>query len=272
NELDFQPAPGTLFDAMVIDFTIDARKVNGEPLFPKNLVVNVARRLAALDEDEQPSYFIQNEIQLNGSTSINHRAYRLPDLFGAVNYIDGRIVARATSRISRVADDQNQLPPPPQSSELRWCPEPYGGAAQIPSASASVRFGQPIQNPLNPYGCRLQTVWREIDLNLSRLDPFDFNLDVEELHWAPHSTSTITFDEFDKMSLYLGHSEYRPEVCVGATSALPDGVANSGLQFNFQDNYVFDVDLRGVREPTGPRNPAPHVGYEEEIGRASCRE
>ena len=261
NEVDFLPESGRLLDAIVVPFKLDVRlDANLRPLFPVNRVVNVARRYAALDEDEQPSYFIANEIR---TQTVNALSYPLPDLFGGVNYIDGRIEARSTGRISRVADDLNQQPPPPQNTDLRWCPEAMSGEAQVPSAAAAVRFGQPIQNPLNPYGCRLQTVWRELDLNLSRVDPFDFNLDVEEVHWSPHSSRPITFDEFDRMSLYLGHSEFRAENCVGATSSLPDAVGNSGLSLVFQDNYVYDVDLRGTKEPTGPRNPAQHVGYEQ---------
>lgn len=263
NQLDFQPETGRFLDAMVIDFTLDVREVNGAPLFQDNRVVSIARRFNGLDEDEQPSYFIENEIRVNGATTTNPRAYPLPDLFGAVNYVDGRLFGRASGRTSKVADDLNQQPPPSQDTDLRWCPERMSGEGQIPANTAAVRFGAPIQNPLNPYGCRLMTIWREIDLSLSRVDPFDFNLDVEEVHWAPHSTSTITFDEFDRMSLYLGHSEYRAENCVGATSSLPDAVGNSGLSITFQDNYVHDLDLRGSPEPTGPRNPAPHVGYEQ---------
>lgn len=263
NQLDFQPEVGRLLDSIVIDFTLDTRvDANERPLFAKNRVVSIPRRFAGLDEDEQPSMFIQDEIRQSGGAT-NPKSYPLPDLFGAVNYIDGRIVARASGRTSRIADNLNQQPPPSQDTDLRWCPERMSGEGQIASPAGSVAFGAPIQNPLNPYGCRLQTLWREIDLNLSRVDPFDFNLDVEEVHWAPHSATTITFDEFDRMSLYLGHSEYRAENCVGATSALPDAVGNSGLSVVFQDNYVHDLDLRGAREPTGPRNPAPHVGYEQ---------
>jgi len=263
NELDFQPDVGTLLDSMVIDFTLDIREANGAPLFPDNRVVNIARRFKGLDEDEQPSYFIEDEVRLNGATTTNPRAYALPDLFGAVNFVEGRLYARASGRISKIADDLNQQPPPSQDTDLRWCPERMASEGQIAANTAGARYGVPIQNPLNPYGCRLQTIWREIDLSLSRVDPFDFNLDVEEVHWAPHSTSTITFDEFDRMSLYLGHSEFRAENCVGATSSLPDCCGNTGLSVVFQDNYAHDLDLRGAREPTGPRNPEPHVGYEQ---------
>ena len=38
-------------------------------------------------------------------------------------------------------------------------------------------------------GARLQTVWREIDLSLSRSDPTDFNLDIEQMYWPPFTVS-----------------------------------------------------------------------------------
>ncbi len=256
NELDFLPAAGRVQDAMTIDFSLDAREVGGRPLFANNRVINVARRFAAIDEDENPSYFIADEIRQVGG-AVNEKSYPLEDLFGAVSHVGGRLAARPTTRVAKVADDLNQQPPPPQNSDLRFCPE---SPAQVASAAASVRYGQPLQNPLNPYGCRLMTLWREIDMSLSRVDPYDFNLDVEEMHWAPHSARPITFDEFDRMSLFLGHSESRAENCVGATSALPT-LGASGLQDTFANNYVRDLDLRGVPEPNGPRNPAPHAGY-----------
>ncbi len=261
NQLDFLANAGRIQDSMLVGFTLDVRELNGQPYFPNNRVANIARRFAALDEDMSPSYFMADEIRQTGG-AVNEKSFPLEDLFGAVNYINGRIHARPTARISQVADNLNQQPPPSQDGELRWCPEQMSGEGQVAANSATAIFGQPIQNPLNPYGCRLMTVWREIDLNLSRVDPFDFNLDVEEVHWAPHTTSTIVFDEFDRMSLYLGHSEYRPENCVGASSSLPDAIGNSGLTTRFQGNFAHNLDLRGAPEQAGSlHNPAPHVGY-----------
>ena len=263
NELDFLTEDGRLQDSILVGFTLDVRNdAQARPLYPNNLVVNVARRFETIDEDEQPSYYRRDEIRTAGGAA-NDKAYPLEDLFGAVNYVNGRILARPASRVSKVADDLNQLPPPSQESELRWCPESDGGEAQIAANSAASKFGQPIQNPLNPYGCRLMTVWREIDLGLSRVDPFDFNLDLEEMHWAPHTSGTIVFDEFDRMSLFVGHSEYRAENCVGARWALPYAIENSGLDSQFSRNFVRDKDIRGAFEPTGPRSPAEHVGYQD---------
>lgn len=35
-----------------------------------------------------------------------------------------------------------------------------------------------------------------MDLSLSRTDPFDFNLDVEQIYWAPFTGAALTYDEF----------------------------------------------------------------------------
>ncbi len=250
-------------DALVVDFTLDVRvDVHGNPLFADNRVVNVARRFAARDEDENPSYFRRDEIRTLG-TSPGANSLPVDDLFGAIHYLDGMIQARPTARITCVADDLNQPPPPPQTSEHRWCPEAVAGEAQVAYGTATGKFGQPLQNPLNPDGCRLMTVWREVDLGLSRTDPWDFNLDVEAMYWAPHSAWPIVFDEFDHMSLSLGHSESRPENCVGAMSDLPDAMGNSGLIGWFGENFVHDRTTDGAIERTGPRHPPPHVGFRD---------
>ena len=107
-------------------------------------------------------------------------------------------IAAATTRVTQVVDDINQPAAPAQGSDLQICPISVGGDPQIASASAGVRFGAPLQNPLNPFGARLQTVWREIDLSLSRTNPYDFNLNVEAMWWAPfQSTAMAPKTEFD---------------------------------------------------------------------------
>lgn len=257
NPIDFQ-SQVSVRDSLVIPFSLDTRKsVSGGPAFPDNLVVTVARRYADRDEDEQPSYYIDDEIQQKGSSQLNPLAFNLQDVFGGVVYLfGGRLSARPTTRVTKVVDDLNQQPPPPQTSPLRWCPERIGSEPQVVTATATVKFGQPIQNPLNPFGARLQTVWREIDMSLSRTDPFDFNLDVEQMYWAPFAGAPITYDEFDRLSLFLGHSERRPEPCVGAQGSLPT-MASSGLIPQFDENYVNNLDTKGSRES----RPLPHKAF-----------
>ncbi|MCC6783205.1 MAG: hypothetical protein IT457_10215 [Planctomycetes bacterium] len=246
NPVDFQ-ALSAVSDYIVVPFSLDTRKdSSGTPFFADNLAVSVVRRHQRRDEDEQPSLYIPAEApRVDAGTGnplpTTPEGFAVDDIFGAVSYLEGGLLqARATSRARKIVDDINQLSPAPQSTIFRFCPLQISSEAMLPGAgggSATVRFGQGIQNPLNPFGCRLQTVWREIDLSLSRLDPTDFNLDVEQMWWAPFTNSAITYDYLDQTSLFLGHSEKRPEPCIGSFSSLPE-LPNSGLGANYADNYL----------------------------------
>lgn len=249
NEIDFQVTTSAARDYLVIPFTLDLRRQrNGQPVFGDNLVVTVARRFAHPDEDEQPSYYMPDEVQKRGAPT-NPAAFNLEDLFGPVRIEkDGSLAARPTSRTSKMVDDLAQIKPPPQSSPLRWCPPGWQA-----SWTTRTPFNSPLQNPLNPYGCRLQTVWREIDFSLSRIDPNDFNLDVEQMYWCPFRSSTIYYDEFDRMAISLGHSEYRPVICRQGWQHKQQ----SGLDPRFADNYLRDKGLDGKIIP----GPAPHPAY-----------
>ena len=265
NPIDFQANDVSDSEQIVIPFALDTRMRNAQdPVFPDNIVVSVVRTYNDPDEDEQPSYYQNDEIQEPGGMATVPAAQSVPDIFGAVTYLpDGLLLARPTVRVTHVVDNLNQPPPPAQNTDFRWCPETVANAfgevpdAQVSSNSASTLFGQGIQNPLNPFGCRLQTVWREIDLGLSRVDPFDFNLDVEQMYWAPFARRPITFDEFDRVSLFLGHSEKRPEPCVNTGNAFPS-MQESGLGLLFQDNYLHNRKLLSSERESAP---PPHAAY-----------
>ncbi|MEM7199653.1 MAG: hypothetical protein AAF628_05265 [Planctomycetota bacterium] len=270
NRLDFQ-AEETVRDDVAIPFSLDTRTTGSEPSFEDNRSVTVARRFADPDEDEHPSYYVTQfssppwvyptsydnytEVREAGSAP-TAASFNLRDVFGAVAYLpDGTLSARPTSRTRQAVDDVNLQSPPPQSSAERWCPAAIGGDEQITSSAAQARFSLPLQNPLNPFGCRLQTVWREIDMNLSKTDPLDFNLDVEQLWWAPFTAGVVSFDEFDRVSLFLGHAERRPEPCVGNRSSLAS-MQDSGLETVFADNYVLNRDLSGAVAERSQPHPA----------------
>jgi hypothetical protein len=260
NPIDLQADSVDLADHVVIPFSIDTRSNGSQPAFDNNLAVSVVRRFASIDEDENPSYLDPTEVQPPRSAFPNARptAYALPDVFGSVIYLDGKLLARPTSRTRKIADNLNQAPFGSQTSPLRWCPYDDAGEQQFTGNTANTAFtGGGIQNPLNPYGCRLQTVWREIDLSLSRVDPFDFNLDVEQMYWAPFQGSAITFDELDRTSLFLGHSERRPEPCVGQFSSLST-YPDSGLAPHFADNYVRNMRANSSQIES---SPAPFAAY-----------
>ncbi|MCU0864770.1 MAG: hypothetical protein MUC36_13340 [Planctomycetes bacterium] len=259
NPLDLQGTTAESSNSVVIPFTVDTRRNGGAPLFPDNISVSLVRRFASRDEDENPSYFLPEEVQPPGAAS-KAASYPLEDLFGAFVYIDNKLQARPTTRTRVVADNLNQSPvvqagaaggPP---APLAWCPAAVSGEGQVTSNSAANVVNAGIQNPLNPFGCRLQTVWREIDLSLSRTDPFDFNLDIEQMYWAPYTATQLSFDEFDRIGLTLGHSEFRPAPCVGdfsSQASMPD----SGLSNTFELNYAWNPrpTVAGQRESQAPR-------------------
>ena len=259
NAIDLQGSTVDRSNSVVIPFTVDTRRNGAEPFFPDNLSVSVVRRFAHRDEDAQPSYFMGAEVPAPGVSGLA-RGYPLDDLFGGFIYIDGKIQARPSSRTRQIADDLNQAPVDSQASVLRWCPVRVGSENQrATNSSTNMLTTRGLQNPLNPYGCRMQTLWRDVDLSLSRSDPFEFNLDVEQMYWAPFTASSLIFDEFDRTSLFLGHSEQRPAPCVGDFSALPS-LPTSGLRREFQRNFVWNPKPIGSGTEIDTQ-PLPHPAY-----------
>lgn len=262
NPVDLQGDTADRDNSVVIPFTVDTRMNGNTPNFDDNLAISIVRRFALRDEDEQPSYFLGSEIPAPGQGPFAE-GYPLEDVVGGVVYVDGKLQPRPTTRVKAIADNLNQAPVGIQGTPLAWCPPSVSNEAQGSSNTATTILNQGLQNPLNPYGCRLQTLWREVDLSLSRTEPNDFNLDIEQMYWAPFSEGTTSYDEFDRVSLWLGHSEYRPLPCIGNFSAMPS-LPESGLSLTFQRNYVWNP------EPTGSgatieSQPAPHPAYVDKV-------
>jgi hypothetical protein len=263
NAVDLQGSTAEADNSVVIPFTVDTRMNGNQPYFNDNLVVSIVNRFAWRDENEKPSYYMPDEVQGAGQAQ-KALSFPLEDLVGGFIYVDGRLEPRPTTRSRIAADNLNQGPVGLQGTPLAWCPIGIGSAAplgepQQSNNTATNLVGQGIQNPLNPYGARLQTVWREVDLSLSRTNPFDFNLDIEQMYWPPFLGTNLKFDELDRCSLWLGHSEKRPLPCVGQFSALPS-LPNSGLSQTFSTNYVHNL-----KTPSGgstiDSQPAPHPAY-----------
>ncbi|MBX3461895.1 MAG: hypothetical protein KF830_01905 [Planctomycetes bacterium] len=258
NPVDLQGDNPDRTNSVVIPFTVDTRMNGNAPNFDDNLSISIVRRFASRDEDANPSYFLGSEVQAPNTPPIA-AAYPLEDLIGGFVYFDGKLQARPTTRVRQVADNLNQAPVGQQGTPLAWCPPTVAGEGQISNNTATTLLNQGLQNPLNPYGCRLQTVWREVDLSLSRTEPFDFNLDIEQMYWAPFTGTQLSYDVFDRVSLFLGNSETRPMPCVGNFSALPS-LPESGLSATFARNFVWNPS------PTGSGNviesqPAPVPAY-----------
>lgn len=248
NALDLQGTTAARANSVVIPFTVDTRRNGEQPLFPDNIVVSLVRRFADRDEDERPSWFRPEEVQPPIGAS-RADAAAIDDLFGAFVLVDGLLQPRPVTRSRLVADNRNQAPVVQNSPSplpplaLAWCPQRVfnggGGEDQRGSNSTNNLVQQPIQSPLNPFGCRLQTLWREVDLSLSRTNPFDFNLDIEGMYWAPFTGGDVPFDEFDRAQLFLSTSEYRPIPCVGDFSSLPS-LPQSGLRPQFAANPLWN--------------------------------
>ncbi|MEO6596735.1 MAG: hypothetical protein ABIP94_18465, partial [Planctomycetota bacterium] len=263
NPVDLQGDTADRGSQIVIPFTVDTRMRGTEPFFLDNLAVSIVRRYAARDEDEMPSMFVPSEVQAPGASPVA-ATLALDDMFGAFVYLDGQLLARPASRTRVTADNVNQAPPGPQGTPLAWCPNdiftPFTESlSSIATAGSVVPAG--IQNPLNPFGCRLQTVWREVDLSLSRTNAFDFNLDIEQMYWAPQVGADLAFDELDSVRLFLGHAEYRPAPCNGNASAQP-ALPQSGLRLEFAKNFVWNPSPSGSGSATESA-PLPHSAYRE---------
>jgi hypothetical protein len=276
NPLDFQTLniPGRpVEDYLAMEFGLDARtqSLSSKPRFEDNIAIYSVRRFADQDEDERPSLYLPEEITTVGNPTPAD-GWESKDLFGPISYLpSGEIIARDATRTTKIVDSINQVSAPPQTSNLRWCPisgpSGWGSATMVSSNSASTAFGSPIRNPINPFGCRLQMIWRDIDMSLSRTDPLDFNLDVEQLYWAPFTQNPVVFDEFDRMTLYLGHSEFRPEACIASGDAFPS-MPESGLDQYFTKNYAHNVQANGKQFP----KPAPHPAYVDAVMTISSKD
>ena len=202
--------------AVTMPFWLDTHKdALGRRRFANNRVVSIVHRFASSDEDPGPDR----------------------DVYGAVSFEQGRMYGRPTSRQRSWVDDRNQLPSPPRPP-LAFCPS--GTTSTLTGATV---FGQPIQTPLNPHGSRTMTIWREIDLSLSRTTPYDMDLDVERIWWAPFQGAPdarpTIYDVYDRTSLWLAHSERRPSPCVSVPWSLPV-YEESGLRYEFWHNVARD--------------------------------
>lgn len=249
NPVDFQRTDqsSTQLSFNTFEFFLDNNVEKAGNRFPNNRVVNIVRRFAALDEDESEKDQI--------------------DFFGPVAVVGGKAIGRSLTRGSSFVDDKNQLPSPP-SFPFSFCQ-----SGDFMALTASNPVGGPILNPLNPWGGRLENIWREIDLGLSRTNSVDFNLDVEQMWWAPYQqgaagTNDIIYDVFDRISLFLGHCEYRPDNCIWPAAALPR-YTQSGLQFYFDSNFARNLKI-GTTNMVNPTSsqieemPPPHIAYENQ--------
>ena len=169
-----------------------------------------------------------------------------PDYFGQFQIGNGQLVAEATTRRRRTADqptletvDRFTRGECVQYISIGGEGVPVVGGSGPTPGNPGARPGflyrdtQYIPQNLNPprpflnigtflfggstepfekRGSRMMIAYREDDFGLSHTDPSDLAIDVEQMHWASWNNVDIVFDRFARTTIGLAHSERRPEL------------------------------------------------------------
>ena len=210
----------TLFPVtnLSIEYTLDPKK---EP----NHVGYRVFRFASQDEDGSAS----------GSL----------DAFGQFQLLDGELRALPVSRFSAIADAQ--ILSGITRFERGECDITPPGIAPFLSIPG-IRYQCPsevsggVTEPHNPRGSRLQLTYREDDFGLGYRDPSRYMLDIEQMHWASWNDTAVRFDVFDRYTLRMAHSEWRPDltyIVTGTGACATDCFSGrSGLRTAFDSNVL----------------------------------
>jgi len=92
--------------------------------------------------------------------------------------------------------------------------------ASNPVPSLMIPFPPGVQEPLNPLGAKLQSLWRYADLGWALQDESLHNLDVEGLWWSP-AGGVVVADFFEQFEIRLAHSVFLPDEDISIFSLLP---------------------------------------------------
>ena len=113
---------------------------------------------------------------------------------------------------------------------------------QMINAMTAVPLG--TNEPLNPLGSRLQTVWRFVDMGLPFQDPLTFapitthtNLDVEGLRWSPIGGQVVV-DNFSQFEMRLTHSGLAPDEVIAVPPPMLPIFPQSGMLGTFDNNIL----------------------------------
>jgi hypothetical protein len=136
-----------------------------------------------------------------------------PELRGQAlfDFTNARIVSRPVMRFSSVVDPDKPLV-----------------GAMIPTPSG-------VQTPLNPFGAKLMSIWRYVDMGFGLLDDSFHNLDVEGLAWAP-TGGTAFADQFTQFQMALAHARFLPDEVTSA--GLLPSFKESGLVITYNQNLL----------------------------------
>jgi hypothetical protein len=194
------------------------------------------------------------------------------DMFGQFQLLDGELRALPVSRFSAVADsgvmvgitryergecDLAGVVGPP-ATPARIAPFPPGGIPGILYSCPSMVAVQPappltfqpplgpqigggVSEPHNQRGSRLQMTYREDDFGLGYRDANKYMLDIEQMHWATFNDADVRFDVFDRYSLRMAHSDWRPDLTFverGGFCVQDCFSGRSGLRTAFDSNVL----------------------------------
>jgi hypothetical protein len=95
--------------------------------------------------------------------------------------------------------------------------------------AGGARFGAPVAGPLNPFGVRMQMVFRTSDLGATGEAEL-----ITGMRWLPFNP--VVQDMFQRVGIQLSHTHVVPDYRVDPFSALPM-FPNSGLNPIFAQNY-----------------------------------
>jgi hypothetical protein len=98
-------------------------------------------------------------------------------------------------------------------------------------------FGAPIQTPLTPFGCRLQSVYRTQDVGATGQPEM-----LTSVRWLPHPSAALVHDVHTLFELRAAHTAVVPDYTVDPFSALP-AAPNSGLSTTFANNVLTPLQL-----------------------------
>ena len=128
---------------------------------------------------------------------------------------------------------------------------PAAATRDKPVPAIMPMFGPGVQTPLSSLGSKMQTLWRYCDVGFALGDESFYNVDVENLDWAPVGGNVIA-DQFDSFSIGLSHCLKLPDETKWTTPPLAPLPKHflSGLVTTFNSNV-----LDPVNDPiTGPNN------------------
>ena len=250
---DLSGNPVDVYDRRIANVQTVSFKIKLAPEAVDNWVGSRIYRFEALDEDGTPPGSI--------------------DLFGQYRLQDGKLMGASTTRFSGTADNQNlggilrgdkgecynattnTNVTGPGPLPLYQTPSMLAVQLQPPIVYQPPQgpqlFGG-IVEPHQPRGARLQMTYHEDDFGLAYHDPNQMLIDIEQMYWAEWNANPALFDTFDRVTLSMGHSDWRPDIRVWLIPGMPPTCnilcdsLKSGLRPSFDDNVLEGTSLVDV--------------------------